>query len=122
MVENFFGSTIFSDHTVIQKQNTVGYFPGESHFVGHDYHGHGHGAENAGGGITVKNGLVTGVGTLGGSSTEGDSPDQTIIGFTIRDGLITGLSKESQVYSGYFTAGSLRIYVTGGKITKVENI
>ena len=78
--------------------------------------------ENAGGGITVKNGLVTGVGTLGGSSTEGDSPDQTIIGFTIRDGLITGLSKASQVYSGYFTAGSLRIYVTGGKITKVENI
>lgn len=78
--------------------------------------------ENAGGGITVKNGLVTGVGTLGGSNTEGDSPDQTIIGLTIRDGLITGLSKASQVYSGYFTAGNLRIYVTGGKITKVENI
>ena len=77
--------------------------------------------ENAGGGITVKNGLVTGATVLG-LNTEGDSADPTITGLKLRDGLVVGMTKTTQVYSGYFTVGGLRINVSNGKITKVENV
>lgn len=74
---------------------------------------------NSGGGVTIQNGLVKNWNLTGYTTS-----DHTygIFGLTIKDGLITSISKNPEVYSGAFNVGNKNIYVSGGLITKVETV